>query len=163
MYAVVDIAGQQLKVEENSTYYVPKLDSDVNKAVTFDNILLYSDGKNTTIGTPNVKGVKIKAKVLEHLKDDKVIVFKKKRRKSYKVTRGHRQQLSKIEITNISMSKSSSKKTESAEKAETTEKPKAAAKTKTTAKPKTPEKPKSTEKAAKTAEKSETKKGEENK
>jgi ribosomal protein L21 len=47
MYAVVDIAGQQLKVEENSTYYVPKLDSDVNKAVTFDNILLYSDGKNT--------------------------------------------------------------------------------------------------------------------
>ena len=151
MYAVVDIAGQQFKVEENSTYYVPKLDSEVNKAITFDNILLFSDGKTTTVGTPSVKGVKIKAKVLEHLKDDKVIVFKKKRRKSYKVTRGHRQQLSKIEVTKISMTKSSSKKTESAEKP------------KTTAKPKTEEKPKKTEKTAKTAEKVETKKGEESK
>lgn len=118
MYAIVDIAGQQFKVEENSTYYVPKLDSDVSKAVTFDNILLYSDGKKTTIGTPTIKGVKVKAKVLEHLKDDKVIVFKKKRRKSYKLKRGHRQQLSKIEVTKISMSKSSSSKSESSAKAE---------------------------------------------
>ena len=112
MYAVVDIAGQQVKVEENVKYYVPKLDADVDKAVTFDNVLLYSDGKTTKIGTPSVKGVKIKAKVLEHLKDDKVIVFKKKRRKSYRVKNGHRQQLSRIEVTNISLAKAAPKKAE---------------------------------------------------
>jgi large subunit ribosomal protein L21 len=105
MYAVVDIAGQQFKVEENTKIYVPKLDSEVNKGVTFDNVLLFSDGKSTSIGTPSVKGVKVKAKVLEHLKDDKVIVFKKKRRKSYRVKNGHRQQLSRIEITKITKSK----------------------------------------------------------
>lgn len=105
MYAVVDIAGQQFKVEENTKIYVPKLNTEVNKAVTFDNVLLFSDGKSTSIGTPSVKGVKVKAKVLEHLKDDKVIVFKKKRRKSYRVKNGHRQQLSRIEITKITKSK----------------------------------------------------------
>ncbi len=105
MYAVVDIAGQQFKVEENTKIYVPKLSTEVNKAVTFDNVLLFSDGKSTSIGTPSVKGVKVKAKVLEHLKDDKVIVFKKKRRKSYRVKNGHRQQLSRIEITKITKSK----------------------------------------------------------
>ena len=118
MYAVVDIAGQQFKVEENSAYYVPKLDTDVNKSITFDNVLLYSDGKSTSIGAPSVKGVKVKAKVLEHLKDDKVIVFKKKRRKSYRVKNSHKQQLSKIEITKISMTKSSSKAKPKAEKVE---------------------------------------------
>ena len=109
MYAVVDIAGQQVKVEENTKYYVPKLDADVDKAVTFDNVLLFSDGKTTTIGTPSVKGAKIKVKVLEHIKDDKVIVFKKKRRKGYRVKNGHRQQLSRIEVTKISMTKSTAK------------------------------------------------------
>ena len=109
MYAVVDIAGQQVKVEENTKYYVPKLDVDVDKAVTFDNVLLLSDGKTTTIGTPSVKGAKIKATVLEHLQDGKVIVFKKKRGKGYRVKNGHRQQLSRIEVTNISMTKASTK------------------------------------------------------
>ena len=112
MYAVVDIAGQQFKVEENTKYYVPKLDTDVDKAVTFDNVLLFSDGKTTTIGTPSVKGAKIKAKVLEHLQDGKVIVFKKKRRKGYRVKNGHRQQLSRIEVTNISLAKAAPKKAE---------------------------------------------------
>jgi large subunit ribosomal protein L21 len=106
MYAVVDILGQQFKVEENTKHYVPRLNAEVNKSVTFDNVLLYSDGKSTTIGTPSVKGMKVKAKVLEHVQDDKVIVFKKTRRKSYRVKNGHRQQLSRIEITNISASKS---------------------------------------------------------
>lgn len=116
MYAVVDIAGQQVKVEENTKYYVPKLDVDVDKAVTFDNVLLFSDGKTTTFGTPSVKGAKIKATVLEHLQDGKVIVFKKKRRKGYRVKNGHRQQLSRIEVTNISMTKASAKaKTEKVE------------------------------------------------
>jgi len=109
MYAVVDIAGQQYKVEEKATYFVPKLDAEVDKAVTFDNVLLFSDGKSTKIGTPSVKGAKIKVKVLEHIQDDKVIVFKKKRRKSYRVKNGHRQQLSKIEVTKISMTKSAPK------------------------------------------------------
>ncbi len=115
MYAVVDIAGQQFKVEENTKYYVPKLDADVDKAVTFDNVLLFSDGKTTTIGTPSVKGAKIKAKVLEHLQDGKVIVFKKKRRKGYRVKNGHRQQLSRIEVTNISLAKSAQAKAKAEE------------------------------------------------
>lgn len=119
MYAVVDIAGQQVKVEENTKYYVPKLDADVDKAVTFDNVLLFSDGKTTKFGTPSVKGAKIKVKVLEHLNDSKVIVFKKKRRKGYRVKNGHRQQLSRIEVTKISMTKSAAKpKVEKTEKAE---------------------------------------------
>jgi large subunit ribosomal protein L21 len=109
MYAVVDIAGQQVKVEEKATYYVPKLDAEVDKLVTFDNVLLFSDGKSTQVGTPSLKGISIKAKVLEHLKDDKVIVFKKKKRKSYRVKNGHRQQLSRIEVTKISATKSTAK------------------------------------------------------
>jgi len=101
MFAVVDIAGHQFNVEESTKYYVPKLDVEVEKEVTFDHVLLYSDGKKTQIGAPNVDGIKVTAKVLEHLKDDKVIVFKKKRRKSYKLKKGHRQQLTRIEVTKI--------------------------------------------------------------
>jgi len=102
MFAVVDIAGSQFKVEENKKYYVPHLTSEVNKKVIFDSVLLYSDGKSIKIGNPIVKGIKVQAKVLEHIKDNKIIVFKKKRRKSYKVKNGHRQQLTRIEITKIS-------------------------------------------------------------
>ncbi|MEE9431579.1 MAG: 50S ribosomal protein L21 [Melioribacteraceae bacterium] len=134
MYAVVDIAGQQFQVEENSMYYVPKLDTEVSKTVTFDNVLLYSDGKTTSIGTPSVKGMKVQAKVFEHIKDDKVIVFKKIRRKSYKKKNGHRQQLSRIEITKISKStaKAPAKKVE--EKKVSTETKTAKAKVTTKAK-----------------------------
>jgi large subunit ribosomal protein L21 len=101
MYAVVDIAGQQFKVEENTKYYVPRLDAELETDVSFDSVLLLSNEKETKIGTPTVKGAKVSAKVLEHLKDEKVIVFKKKRRKSYKVKNGHRQHLTRIEITKI--------------------------------------------------------------
>ena len=101
MFAVVDIAGQQFKVAENSTYYVPRLQDKLNAVVTFDNVLIVGDDKKTKIGSPSVKGSKVTAKVLEHLKDDKVIVFKKKRRKGYRKFNGHRQQLTKIEITKI--------------------------------------------------------------
>ncbi len=101
MFAVVDIAGKQFNVEESTKYYVPKLNVDIDQEVTFENVLLYSDGKKTQIGAPNVDGIKVTAKILEHLKDDKVIVFKKKRRKSYKVKKGHRQQLTRIEVTKI--------------------------------------------------------------
>lgn len=101
MFAVVDIAGQQFKVEENAKLYVPRLQADPEAELTFDNVLMFSDGKKTSIGNPSVDSVKVQAKVVEHLKDDKVIVFKKKRRKSYRVFNGHRQQLTKIEITKI--------------------------------------------------------------
>jgi large subunit ribosomal protein L21 len=102
MFAVVDIAGQQFNVEENKKYYVPRLvDSDVDSEVSFDSVLLYNDGKETKVGIPNIDGMKVTAKVLEHLKDEKVIVFKKKRRKSYKKKNGHRQHLTRIEVTKI--------------------------------------------------------------
>ncbi len=101
MLAVVDILGQQFKVSENAQYYVPRLKEEPNKSVTFKNVLLLSDETGTKVGNPYVEGVKVKAKVIEHLKDDKVIVFKKKRRTGYDKKNGHRQQLTKIEITKI--------------------------------------------------------------
>jgi len=101
MFAVVDILGQQLKVSENTKYYVPKLKDDVDSEVSFENVLLMGDDKSTKVGTPYVKGAKVTAKVLEHVKDDKVIVFKKKRRTGYQKSNGHRQQLTRIEVTKI--------------------------------------------------------------
>ncbi len=101
MFAVVDILGQQFKVAENTKYYVPRLKDDIDSEVTFDSVLVLSDDKNVKIGNPSVKGAKVTAKVLEHLKDDKVIIFKKKRRKGYQKKQGHRQELTRIEITKI--------------------------------------------------------------
>jgi large subunit ribosomal protein L21 len=101
MFAVVDILGQQFKVTENTKYYVPRLKDETEAEVTFDKVLLFNDGKSTKVGNPSVEGVKVKAKVLEHLKDDKVIVFKKKRIISYRKTHGHRQHLTRIEVTKI--------------------------------------------------------------
>lgn len=101
MFAVVDILGQQFKVAENAKYYVPRLKDKIDTEVTFDSVLILSDDKKVKIGNPSVKGAKVTAKVLEHLKDDKVIVFKKKRRKGYKKKQGHRQELTRIEITKI--------------------------------------------------------------
>ena len=102
MFAVVDILGQQFKVSENTKYYVPRLNQEPESEVTFDQVLLLSDGKETKVGSPVVKGAKVTAKVLSHLKDDKVIVFKKKRRKGYQKLNGHRQQFTQILIENIS-------------------------------------------------------------
>ena len=101
MFAVVDILGQQFKVAENTKYYVPRLNQEPESEVTFDQVLLLSDGKETKVGSPVVKGAKVTAKVLSHLKDDKVLVFKKKRRKGYRKLNGHRQQLTRIEVTKI--------------------------------------------------------------
>ncbi len=102
MFAVVEIEGQQFKVSKDEKHYVPKLDAQPEEEVTFDKVLLYFDGKKTSVGTPVLEGKKVTAKVIEHVKDDKVIVFKKKRRKSYKKKNTHRQQLTRIEILNIS-------------------------------------------------------------
>ena len=101
MFAVLDILGQQFKVSENNKYYVPRLTQEPESEITFDKVLLLSDGKETKVGNPVVEGAKVTAKVLEHLKDDKVLVFKKKRRKAYQKLNGHRQQLTRIEVTQI--------------------------------------------------------------
>lgn len=101
MFAVVDILGQQFKVTENTKYYIPKVKDDVDSTITFDRVILFENGKEVKVGTPLVDGIKVTAKVLEHTKDDKVIVFKKKRRIGYKKRKGHRQQLTRIEVTKI--------------------------------------------------------------
>lgn len=101
MIAVVDILGQQFKVSENTKYYVPRLKQEPESEIVFDQVLLLSDGKETKVGSPVVEGAKVTAKVLEHTKDNKVLVFKKKRRKGYRKLNGHRQQLTRIEVTQI--------------------------------------------------------------
>lgn len=118
MYAIVDIAGKQFKVEKNKYIYAPLLQAEKDASVEFDNILLLDDNGKVQVGAPSVQGFKVTAKVLEHVKGDKVIVFKKKRRKGYKVKNGHRQDYTKLLIEDIfsgSASKSTSKASESTE------------------------------------------------
>ena len=102
MFAVINVLGDQIKVLENNKYYVPRLKEKVDSEVTFSSVLMVGDAKGVKVGTPEVKGAKVTAKILEHVKDDKVIVFKKKIRKSYKKKAGHRQQYTKIEVLKIS-------------------------------------------------------------
>jgi large subunit ribosomal protein L21 len=100
MYAIVDVKDKQFKVRENDTVYVPyHADAEADDTLTIDRVLLLSDTDgDVTVGTPTVDGATVEAKVLEHVKGDKVIVFKKKRRKRYRVKKGHRQQYTKIQI-----------------------------------------------------------------
>jgi large subunit ribosomal protein L21 len=124
MYAIVEIAGQQFKVAKDQKVYVHRLQNEEGSKVTFDNVLLLEDGSNITIGAPAVDGASVEAKVIKHLKGDKVIVFKKKRRKGYKVRNGHRQYLTELVIESIFTSgadKSATKK-EAAPKQETPKK-----------------------------------------
>jgi large subunit ribosomal protein L21 len=102
MFAVVEIAGQQYKVVKADKILVPKLDSEVGAKVKFDKVLLLGDEKQTKLGTPYLSGASIEAKVLSHMKDDKVEVFKKKKRKGYRLHKGHRQQFTEVEITKVS-------------------------------------------------------------
>ena len=102
MYAVVDIAGKQYKVSQDQKVYTPRLDVESGKKVDFDKVLLVDRDGKVEVGSPYVKGAKVSAEVVSHLKDDKVIVFKKKRRKGYKVQNGHRQQFREILIKKIS-------------------------------------------------------------
>ena len=101
MYAIVEIAGQQFKVEKDQKVFVHRLQTEEGKKVAFDNVLLLADGDKITVGAPAIDGAQVGAKVLKHLKGDKVIVFKKKRRKGYRVKNGHRQALTEIQIDNI--------------------------------------------------------------
>ena len=100
-YAIVDIAGSQVKVSPTGKVVVPKLDSKVGTTLTFDKVLLIGDEKKMDVGTPYLQGAKIQAKVLRHLRHDTVIVLKKKKRKGYKVRNGHRQEMTEIEILNL--------------------------------------------------------------
>ena len=101
MFAIVEISGKQFKVEKNKFIYTDKVEPKSGKKVEFDNVLLISDKGKIKLGKPTVKGSKVTGEVLSQLKDDKVIVFKKKRRKGYKVKNGHRQQMTKILIKDI--------------------------------------------------------------
>ena len=118
MYAIVEIAGQQFKVAKDQKVFVNRLASEEGKKVTFDNVLLLEDEGNITIGAPAIEGASVTAKVLSHLKGDKVIVFKKKRRKGYRKKNGHRQYLSEIQIESISASGAKKAKKAAAPKAE---------------------------------------------
>ena len=103
MYAIVDVKDKQFKVRENDTLYVPyHADADVDETLTLDRVLLLSNGDgDTTLGTPTVDGATVSARVVDHVKGDKVIVFKKKRRKRYRVKKGHRQQYTQIHIESL--------------------------------------------------------------
>ena len=121
MYAIVEISGRQFKVEKKQKLFVNRLDVAEGKKISFDNVLMVNDGSKSSVGTPNVSGVQVDAKVLKHLKSDKVIVFKKKRRKGYKVRNGHRQAITEIEISDILTGvskKSTAKKADAPKKAE---------------------------------------------
>lgn len=101
MFAIVDIQGQQFKVSKNQYVYVHRLSAEEGSTVTFDKVLLVTDDKGVKIGAPYVSGTTVSAKVVSHLKGDKVLVFKKKRRKGYQKMNGHRQSFTKINIESI--------------------------------------------------------------
>ena len=133
MYAIVEMAGQQFKVAKDQKVYVHRLPNEEGSKVSFDNVLLLEDGGKVTIGAPAIDGAAVEAKVVKHLKGDKVIVFKKKRRKGYKKKNGHRQYLTELVIESIvaSGAKKSEKKAEPKKAApKAVEAPKAEAKAK---------------------------------
>ncbi|MBL7925394.1 MAG: 50S ribosomal protein L21 [Bacteroidia bacterium] len=103
MYAIVNIAGQQFKVQNNQSLFVHRLDAAAGANVEFNEVLLVDNDGSVKVGAPTVSGAKVIAKVLNHAKGDKVLVFKKKRRKGYQKLNGHRQQFTKIQIESISI------------------------------------------------------------
>ncbi|MCX6232404.1 MAG: 50S ribosomal protein L21 [Bacteroidetes bacterium] len=103
MYAIVDIAGQQFKVKKDQKIFVHRLESEEGAKVEFNEVLLADNEGKVKVGTPNLEGAKVTATVLSHLRGDKVLVFKKKRRKGYQKLNGHRQYLTQIQIENISI------------------------------------------------------------
>ncbi len=114
MYAIVEIAGQQFKVAKDQKVFVHRLQDEEGSKINFDNVLLLDNDGQIQVGAPAIDGAQVSAKILRHLKGDKVIVFKKKRRKGYKKKNGHRQYLSEIQIESIvaSGAKKAEKKTE---------------------------------------------------
>ncbi|TYP94775.1 large subunit ribosomal protein L21 [Fodinibius salinus] len=121
MYAVVEIGGHQYRVSEGDVLFVDKQSDEVDQDLTFDRVFLTNDDGDVTIGKPVIEGASIEATLLDNVKSDKVIVFKKKRRKGYQKKRGHRQPMSQIEINSISISGSASSSSSSTQKEETEE------------------------------------------
>ena len=103
MYAIVNISGKQFKVTKDQQIFAPKMQGEVDASVEFDQVLLAEDDGTVSVGAPLLSGAKVSGKILDHVKGDKVIVFKKKRRKGYKKKNGHRQQFTKILIENITL------------------------------------------------------------
>lgn len=101
MVVIVEIAGLQYKVVKDQKLFVSRLQGEVGDSVSFDKIFLRNDGEMTIIGSPTIDGATVKAQILDHVKDKKIIIFKKKRRKGYKVKKGHRQQFTQIQISSI--------------------------------------------------------------
>lgn len=101
MYAIVEIDGRQHKVEKDQTILVNRLNAKEGESVEFKDVFLVDDGNKVKVGTPKVKGARVNAKVVSHIKGDKVMVFKKKKRKRYRVKKGHRQLITKLQIENI--------------------------------------------------------------
>ncbi|MEC8273529.1 MAG: 50S ribosomal protein L21 [Bacteroidota bacterium] len=129
MYAIVEIAGQQFKVEKDQQIFVHRLEEKEGTNVEFDNVLLIDNNGKVNVGAPAISGAKVTAKVLDHVKGDKVVVFKKKRRKGYRVKNGHRQAFTQIEIQSIVEKGTTAKKaTATTAKKEAKAEPKAAAK-----------------------------------
>ena len=124
MYAIVDIAGQQFKVEKDQKVFVHRLEAEEGSKVSFDNVLLIDNDGKVEVGLPNVKGASVSATVLSHVRGDKVLVFKKKRRKGYQKLNGHRQDLTQIQIENIK-AKASKAKAEAKAEVEAEAEPKA--------------------------------------
>ena len=114
MYAIVEIAGQQFKVEKDQQIFVHRLEEKEGAKVEFDKVLLIDNKGKVNVGAPAISGAKVTAKVLDHVKGDKVVVFKKKRRKGYRVKNGHRQALTEILIEKVN-EKTTAKKTETKE------------------------------------------------
>jgi large subunit ribosomal protein L21 len=114
MYAIVDIAGQQFRVEKDQKLFVHRLEGETGTKVVFDQVLLIDNEGKINIGTPVIEGAKVNATIVEHVRGDKVIVFKKKRRKGYQIANGHRQNFTRIQIEKITAkaSKKAEEKTE---------------------------------------------------
>jgi large subunit ribosomal protein L21 len=123
MYAIVEIAGQQFKVEEGKKIFVHRLDVEEGKKIDFDQVLLIDDDGKITIGEPVIKDAVVEGKVLENVRGDKVIVFKKKRKKGYRVKNGHRQNFTQVEIISINEKASPKKASAKKEAAVTTDEP----------------------------------------
>ncbi len=102
MYAIVEIGGKQFKVTQDQFVYAPKMQGEEGASVEFDRVLLMDNDGKVEVGAPTVKGAKVSGKILGHVRGDKVVVFKKKRRKGYKVRNGHRQDFTKVLIESIS-------------------------------------------------------------
>jgi large subunit ribosomal protein L21 len=165
MYAIVEIAGQQFKVEEGKKIFVHRLDVEDGKKIDFDHVLLIEEDGKVTVGEPTVKDASVQAKVIENVRGQKVIVFKKKRKKGYRVKNGHRQNFTQIEIISINGKTSSKKQAPKKEAAPVAEEPlkekKAEAKKPAAKKPVSAEKKTATKKPAEkkpATKKSETKK-----